>query len=86
MLLNSTIKYIFLIGLFYCILYSCKSHQKVIEDTPSIEITEIKETNENTTTSNAAMANFLTEYLTLKYKNISFHKYMYISLKQQQLF
>ena len=57
-----------------------------MEDTLPIEIPEITAINENNSSTNEAMTNFLTEYLTLKYKNISFNQYMYISLKHQQLF
>lgn len=86
MFLNTTIKSILFISLFSFIFYSCKFPKNTIVDNTPIEIPEITETNENTSTSNEAMANFLTEYLTLKYKNLLFHKYMYISLKHQQLF
>jgi len=58
----------------------------MVEDSKPTEILEVIETNENTSTSNEAMSNFLTEYLKLKYKELSFDKYMYISLKHQQLF
>ena len=36
--------------------------------------------------SNETIANFLSEYLKLKYKNRSFKKYMYVSVKHQRLY
>ncbi|MDB4533487.1 L,D-transpeptidase [Vicingaceae bacterium] len=36
--------------------------------------------------SNETIANFLSEYLNLKYKDRSFEKYMYVSVKHQRLY
>ncbi len=68
---------------FIIILFSCKS-SKVIEQ-PPIKITEVIE-KPIVEPSNETIANFLSEYLNLKYKGRSFDKYMYVSVKHQRLY
>lgn len=63
-------------------LFSCKSN-KVIVLTPEIPI-EIEES--KTEHANETIANFLSDYLNLKYKNRSFETYLYISVKHQRLY
>lgn len=64
-------------------LFSCKS-TKVIEQ-PKVEIPEVIE-KPKFEPSTETMASFLSEYLSLKYKNKSFEKYMYVSVKYQRLY
>ncbi len=64
-------------------LFSCKS-TKVLDE-PVIPIPEVIE-KPKTEPSNETIANFLSEYLNLKYKNRSFQKYMYVSVKHQRLY
>lgn len=63
------------------VLFSCKT-TKVIEPVPEPipEPVVIEEPKEET------IANFLSEYLQLKYKDKSFNKYMYVSVKYQRLY
>jgi hypothetical protein len=67
---------------FVFTIFGCKS-TKVI--TPEIKIPEVieKPTVEPPTET---MASFLSEYLSLKYKDRSFKKYMYVSVKYQRLY
>lgn len=72
-----------LIGLFACILFSCSSNRKTVENKNElpkiIKVTKVEPSNET-------IANFLSEYLKLKYKDKSFNKYMYVSVKHQCLY
>lgn len=61
---------------------SCKS-TKVVE--PVVEVPEVIETPKEEP-KNETIANFLSEYLKLKYKDRSFEKYMYVSVKHQRLY
>jgi len=75
-------KYFFIIGCCSFLLFSCKT-SKVLEttnDLPKVLDTPKEEP------SNETIANFLSEYLNLKYKDKSFDKYMYISIKHQHLY
>lgn len=64
--------------------FSCKS-TKTIEKPIVAEIPkEIESPIEEP--SNETIANFLSEYLNLKYKDRSFEKYMYVSVKHQRLY
>lgn len=64
-------------------LFSCKS-TKVIEQ-PILEIPDVIE-KPKFEPSTETMASFLSEYLNLKYKDKTFEKYMYVSVKYQRLY
>ncbi len=70
---------IVIIGTFF----SCKTNKMVIDD--KIELPEVIKITQ-VEPSNETIANFLSEYLKLKYKNRSFKKYMYVSVKHQRLY
>jgi hypothetical protein len=65
------------------IVVSCKS-TKVVEQIIVNIPKEIEEPKAKP--SNETIANFLSEYLKLKYKDRSFEKYMYVSVKHQRLY
>lgn len=66
------------------LLFSCKS-TKVIKQQPIVEIPkEIEKPKIEPPTE--TIANFLSEYLNIKYKDKSFKKYMYVSVKYQRLY
>jgi L,D-transpeptidase catalytic domain len=71
---------IVIIGVF---LFSCNSNKKLTENKVElpkvIKITKVEPSNET-------IANFLSEYLRLKYKDKNFTKYMYVSVKHQKLY
>jgi hypothetical protein len=75
--------YILLITICCSLLFSCKPtlivENHVVENPKIIEPPKKEPSNET-------VANFLSEYLNLKYKDKSFHKYMYISIKHQRLY
>ncbi len=76
------IRYILLISCFSFLLFSCKT-TKVVE--PVVEVpVEIEKP--KIEPSNETIANFLSEYLNLKYKDKNFEKYMYVSVKHQRLY
>lgn len=64
------------------LLFSCKS-TKVVE--PVVEV-PIEIEKPKIEPSNETIANFLSEYLNLKYKDKNFEKYMYVSVKHQRLY
>jgi len=68
---------------FLIILFSCKStkvtKQPVVNIPEEIEKLKVEPAPET-------IANFLSEYLNLKYKEISFKKYIYVSVKHQRLY
>ncbi|MBL4593210.1 MAG: L,D-transpeptidase, partial [Flavobacteriales bacterium] len=80
---GSTFRNFILVGLIASILFSCNSNKRAIDhkiELPEvIKITKVEPSNET-------IANFLSEYLKLKYKNRSFEKYMYVSVKHQRLY
>lgn len=76
-------RYILLIVIGCGLLFSCKS-TKIVEK-PITELPEIIETPEEEP-KNETIANFLSEYLNLKYKGKNFSKYMYVSIKHQKLY
>ncbi len=65
------------------LLFSCKPTQ--VLEKPVIEIPAVIE-DPGPEPSPETIANFLSEYLNLKYKDKSFEKYMYISVKHQRLY
>ena len=73
----------FTLSLIIVLLFSCKS-SKII-DQPIVEIPEVIE-KPKFEPSTETMASFLSEYLNLKYKDRSFKKYMYVSVKYQRLY
>jgi hypothetical protein len=85
MIVNNVKYYIIIIAFLFSFLFSCRSHKKITENNPSIELPEVIRITE-VEPSNATIANFLSDYLKLKYKNRSFEKYMYVSVKHQQLY
>ncbi len=75
--------YILLIVMGCCLLFSCKSTkniEKTVVEAPEIIEIPKEEPKEET------IANFLSEYLKLKYKDKNFNKYMYVSIKHQKLY
>ena len=69
-------------GLIVFFAFSCNSNKKTvnkIELPEVIKVTKVEPSNET-------IANFLSEYLNLKYKDRSFEKYMYVSIKHQRLY
>lgn len=72
-----------LAGLIISILFSCNANKRAIDN--KIELPEIIKIT-TIEPSNETIANFLSEYLKLKYKNRSFEKYMYVSVKHQHLY
>jgi len=78
------IKYIsllILVAIFFTI-PGCKRTKVIF---PVMEITEVIE-NPTFETASETMASFLSEYLSIKYKDRSFKKYMYVSVKYQRLY
>ena len=74
--------HIIVIILITLVLFSCKS-TKIVE--PVVEVpVEIEKP--KIEPSNETIANFLSEYLNLKYKDKNFEKYMYVSIKHQRLY
>lgn len=74
--------YILLSSLISLLLFSCKT-TKVVE--PVVEVPkEIEAPKKEPPTE--TIANFLSEYLNLKYKDRNFDKYMYVSIKHQRLY
>lgn len=74
--------YILFFTLFCFLLFSCKT-TKVVE--PVVEVpVEIEKP--KIEPSNETIANFLSEYLNLKYPEKNFEKYMYVSVKHQRLY
>lgn len=65
------------------LLFSCKT-TKVVEKPEVVVPVEIEQPKEEP--SNETIANFLSEYLNLKYPNKNFEKYMYVSIKHQRLY
>lgn len=65
------------------LLFSCKT-TKVVEKPEVVVPVEIEKPKEEP--SNETIANFLSEYLNLKYPNKNFEKYMYVSIKHQRLY
>ncbi|MCO6499252.1 MAG: L,D-transpeptidase [Vicingus serpentipes] len=80
-ILKKSFVYYFAIILF---LVACTSQKKVIKDTTQ----PVKEKNlpPEPKISSEGMINFLGEYLVLKFPEISFKKYMYVSIKHQHLY
>jgi len=79
------LKYILFCWLLFN-LYAC-SNKKIMKTKPEkIKpiINEIKKEDRNDNTEE--MTNFLSEYLKLKYKGWNFNKYMYVSVKHQELY
>jgi hypothetical protein len=74
---------ILIITVLIITLFSCKS-TKIIEQ-PVVEIPEVIE-KPKFEPSTETMASFLSEYLNLKYKDKTFEKYMYVSVKYQRLY
>ena len=72
-----------IVGLVISTLFSCNSNKRAVDNKIQlpevIKITKVEPSNET-------IANFLSEYLKLKYKNRSFKKYMYVSVKHQRLY
>lgn len=64
------------------VFYACNSTKKTTAPEPELKVLKI----EKTEPKNETIANFLSEYLKLKYKNRSFDKYMYVSVKHQRLY
>ncbi len=73
----------FIIGLIFIILFSCKTNKRIVDN--KIQLPEVIKVT-TIEPSNETIANFLSEYLKLKYKNRSFEKYMYVSVKHQRLY
>lgn len=74
----------YLVVVAVCILlFSCNSNKRAVDNEVKlpevIKVTVVEPSNET-------IANFLSEYLKLKYKNRSFEKYMYVSVKHQRLY
>ncbi len=68
---------------FVVFLSSCSSSKKTATiKKPELEVLNI----EVAEPKNETIANFLSEYLKLKYKDRSFNKYMYVSVKYQRLY
>lgn len=70
----------FVLAIACIMLYSCKSTRGVEPTIPAAIETPKEEPKEE------VVANFLSEYLKLKYKDRSFKKYMYVSVKHQRLY
>jgi hypothetical protein len=73
-----------LVAIICCVIFfSCNSNKRAVDnkiELPEvIKITKIEPSNET-------ISDFLSEYLKLKYKNRSFEKYMYVSVKHQRLY
>ncbi|MBL4593435.1 MAG: L,D-transpeptidase [Flavobacteriales bacterium] len=73
----------FIIGLVITTFFSCNSNKRAVDN--KIELPEVIKVTK-VEPSNETIANFLSEYLKLKYKNRSFKKYMYVSVKHQRLY
>ena len=58
----------------------------MIEDTSPIDFPEEMKADSSEEASNEMVTNFLSEYLKLKYKDMTFNKYMYVSIKHQRLY
>ena len=71
------------ISIIAILFFSCNANKRAVDhkiELPSvIKVTKVEPSNET-------IANFLSEYLKLKYKNRSFKKYMYVSVKHQRLY
>lgn len=74
--------YILIFSSLCFLLFSCKT-TKVVE--PVVEIPEEIEA-PKVESDNETIANFLSEYLNLKYPEKNFEKYMYVSVKHQRLY
>ncbi len=72
-----------IVGIIASIFFSCKTNKRVVDN--KIELPEVIKITK-VEPSNETIANFLSEYLKLKYKNRSFEKYMYVSVKHQRLY
>ena len=72
-----------LISFTSIILFSCNSNKRAVDN--KIELPEVIKVTK-VEPSNETIANFLSEYLEIKYKNRSFKKYMYVSVKHQRLY
>ena len=82
MRINSAI-YVSIFSLVIVIIFtSCNASKKATSPEPELKVlnVETKEPKPET------IANFLSEYLNLKYKNYNFDKYMYVSVKHQRLY
>ena len=75
--------HIALIAVIAVALFSCKT-TKVVEKPVTEVPVEIEQPKAEP--SNESIANFLSEYLNLKYPNKNFEKYMYVSIKHQRLY
>ena len=82
MFLKGFQKYSLIIFCFVA-LFSCKSSQLI--EQPIVEIPKEIE-KPKVEPSNETIANFLSEYLNLKYKDRSFETYMYVAVKHQRLY
>lgn len=77
--------YILLLGVV-SVIYSCKS-TKVVKSPYIVGMPPEDETNySKPEPSNETIANFLTEYLNLKYPDRNFTKFIYVSVKYQKLY
>lgn len=79
MLKKSLYCYLFFLMLIY---FSCKTSKFMKHPKPELEVLNI----ETPTSDNKAVTNFLSEYLNLKYTGKDFSKYIYVSIKHQQLY
>ena len=75
-------KIVFIITISFLI-YSCKSNKPAATTAPPPPIVEVEVP---PPPPNKTIVNFLSEYLNLKYKEKSFEKYMYVSIKYQHLY
>lgn len=76
----------FLLAILISSLFSsCKTHKAITEVEP-VDIPDFPEEIPEKEPENNTIANFLSEYLKLKYKDRSFDKYMYVSIKYQRLY
>lgn len=64
------------------VLYSCNASKKTVAPETGLKVLNV----EKVEPKNETIANFLSEYLNLKYKDRSFDKYMYVSVKHQRLY
>jgi hypothetical protein len=69
---------------FIMLLFSCKTTQLIVTSTANDIPKEIEKPKLDL--PNETIANFLSEYLNLKYKSRSFKTYMYVSVKHQRLY
>lgn len=82
-MISANFKKIILIGFTVFFFFSCKTNKRAVDN--KIELPEVIKITK-VEPSNETIANFLSEYLKLKYKNRSFEKYMYVSVKHQRLY